>query len=1189
MNNIFTEMRIPQLGDANFQYDFTTFCNAMKQNIERLISVQYTKGEPGNSVYATTVHVGYSGGGTLTNMSAGVLGSIFGVEFDTSMDPQMVNDIIAGNEANIMVDNDYFTSGGVAPSIIADGVEYKAFPQFMNNLTGINIEVNVDDVTGVAYLANPYIFIDNRIAGLNHMVRSHAKDEEIYKTFHDFSVAIYGKGVCNVISHPEQDPNDPATWEWKFETVQMVPKLYFDDVINEFCWNVNGQQTGITAQGIKGDDGDSTNMLIAIGVKNDAIVNINKIQAVDEEGNLQWATKNQDNVWGYQYNGEYKVIDQPKNNDLVLVFFPANGHTTGDYYECAYVGKVYVGASGEYTYMGFDEDGRCDIFESIRLHDYWRLMMTINSNTTGSPRGYILPAEPGVSPTNPSTLPNETHMTYAEKGNTDSVGYAKLHSAPVTQLNTHMSQTDNPQTDHIGDWQVDYNMDVRGNMGIQGSTRVSGDMNVQGATILQGDVNMNANANVQGNLNVQGQIIGADFTVTGRKFPLTVENPKLACMSRFTNVTYFVDRSLPAVEENESIPGGTADPWGVTTYPKYKDIKYTLNFAANLEVTIGMLSMMGDVDISAPHNAISGYVDDTWGKQNGLQGYQRDKDYCTQFNNQNPSNGYHNSGRYSKMYNAIKYIIPINISKSVSLPIYGRSEPIQTDLFGGMNGLFDFTNMACQCVQGKNIIKPGTNVSASNVANLKNFHIKVACNTNITQGFNDISYRGYIRTRNEKFSKYNYAQIKKDVDIDTHYNTVSQGLQQFISKILPNDIELTAGAVQGVVVKGDANTINLNDKYQVHGYVYYPPMGININYYIDLFARVLEDFDIRLNNNVQGTGSLAGVNDNIKFSATPVGCLIYNNGVRDYMAAIWNGLNTGNYVPQTLSSMKNFGGGTITDIGDVGKTLSFFDFSVCKAGKHELNPLINSETTDIENKGLATGTFAYGTEISSIPIISIFDTKYPGNVQGVQCNNISSNYFDLTHRIRVVENNVKVCANNVNDGAWRTDTNNQIGWFSNDELPIVIIPYEGKIANTSASSYPGAIKLGVGNRQNMSVTNIGSMALHGMLIYPYTPALIVLDDNGNTNTDFDAYEDTTKEIGYTQGSIFINTGRMMGVSEGNVTGINHCNVSNGEIQSSSDNTYNEDFNPEIIDNEDEGGSEGNNPGSGHGVSGGVNG
>ena len=77
MNNIFTEMRIPQLGDANFQTDFTAFCSALKQNIERLISVHYTKGEPGNSVYTTQVNVGYSPGGRLTSISAGMLNTIF--------------------------------------------------------------------------------------------------------------------------------------------------------------------------------------------------------------------------------------------------------------------------------------------------------------------------------------------------------------------------------------------------------------------------------------------------------------------------------------------------------------------------------------------------------------------------------------------------------------------------------------------------------------------------------------------------------------------------------------------------------------------------------------------------------------------------------------------------------------------------------------------------------------------------------------------------------------------------------------------------------------------------------------------------------------------------------------------------------------------------------------------------------
>jgi hypothetical protein len=68
---------------------------------------------------------------------------------------------------------------------------------------------------------------------------------------------------------------------------------------------------------------------------------------------------------------------------------------------------------------------------------------------------------------------------------------------------------------------------------------------------------------------------------------------------------------------------------------------------------------------------------------------------------------------------------------------------------------------------------------------------------------------------------------------------------------------------------------------------------------------------------------------------------------------------------------------------------------------------------------------------------------------------------------------------------------------------------------------------------------------------------------------------------------------MMGISEGSVNGINHCNVSNGEIQvtSSSMETYDVayDVDPEIIKNENlEDMYEGNDPGTSYEVAGGVN-
>lgn len=1138
-------MRVPQLGDANFQMDFTAFCNAMKQNIERLMSVQYTKGEPGNSVYASTAHVGYSPLGKLTNMSAGILGAIFGVEFNTSMNLDAVNDVIAGTEADIMVDNDYFTDGGVAPSIIVDGVTYEAIPALMDDLNGFDIEVNVDDVTGVAYLANPYIFIDGRIAGLNKMVRNHSKDEEIYKTFHDFSIAIYGKGECDIIAHPEQDPEDPATWEWEFVAVPMVPKLYFDDVINEFCWDVNGQQTGITAQGIKGDDGTSPNMILAIGSKTGSIITFEKIQVIDEEGLIKWATKDENGIWGYfNSSSEYIEIEQPKTGDFVLAFYPAAGHATGDAYECAFVGKTYIGSTGAYTYIGFDEDGRCDIFESIKLHDHWELMMDINSYTTGAPRGYILPAEPGQSPTNPSTKPDKVHMTYSEKGNQDSEGFAKLHSAPVLRGGspdpTQMSQSENPQADHIGDWQVDYNMDVKGNACVQGSTTAQGNVTVQGTTVLNNDIIARRRATVQGDLEVQGQILGSDFQVTGKPFPISIKNPLpyLACVSRFTDVSYYVDRDVPTELLNN-------------TY-RYRDIKYNLNFTAKLEVTIGALSAMYDTDMDAAHKALQGYTDDTWGNQNGSQGVQNNKNYCYGFNHTNDEE-FHNSGMKSKLYNAVKYIIPINITKTVTIPVYNRSQQVNVGDY-----LFDFNGLIRDTVP---IDAP------SNTPHIDDKHICIGCNTLSETNFNKMSYRGYIVSTwyDGLIGNVGYGNcvINKDVDVDGHileYGTIPQTEHYYIDNVVNPSLKF--GGVQGIVAKLDTSSTDgaLKSKYSINGKLYYPPMDIDINYYLDVFARIFEYMSFT-KRNATDTDRIHGdpvppggkvvdkVYDNIMFGVTPVGCLMYadSNTNKKYMASIWNGINTDNYVPQNVSSIKS--------IMKKGTYAGFVIASqpVCLTGKHVLNPLVSDKFIDNEYNGLSVGTIAYGTDLSTDNIVSVFNapntsssTQFGVTTQGVRSPEITANFFDLTPRIRIVENNIKVCPNNINDGAWQQDSNSKIYWQSANEVPIVVIPFEGKVACWDASSNKGAVKLGVGNMKYGEDDTIGSMALHGMLIYPYTPAVISLDD-GDMKPQKDRYEDAIMASGYTQGTILVNTGRMLGISDGNVCGVNYGIIQNSSV------------------------------------------
>ena len=631
MNDIYVQMHIPQLGSPEFQQEFSEFCSAMKQNIERLISIQYSKGEPGNSIYTETDLIKYTIDGDsvlLSPMGRKLVETIFDESgqhqwlWDMSNDRDFLYEKLTGNPADIDVDGILFIEDGLAPSIFIYGKEYSAIPDLLfpkDNPTGISIEINVDKKTGRAFLSSPYIFIDGRIAGLN-MVYRQDHDEEYYKRFHDFSAAIYGGAEYSGASG--ENPDDPLTWNWTLKVVHIVPKLYFDEEVNEFCWDVNGQQTGVTAQGIKGDDGVSPNTFIAIGEYNDGNINISRFMYVDDNGQ-QWA-----NVM----DPEQTDIIQPKDGDMALVYYPDAIGTNP--YANAYFGRVFISpVDGPYVVIGSPDGGRCDVFESIRMHDFWRLMMSINENTPGMPRGYILPAEPTRECIMPNDQPTKVHMTYSERNSQDGQGWAKLHSSPVVPAVTQGNHNNNPVKDHTGEWEVDYNMSVQGSLGVQDNLRVNGETELHDTM-------------VQGNLQVQGSVISNNITIVGQQFETKIDNTLLSCMSKFKNVNYKLSR-VPSKVNNS--------------------ISYSLAISGVLELNVGSISAYNKV--GSLHGAIGGY------QENWTDGSSADDAFSDIFA-RSPS-----PVLRSKMYRVVTYNIPFSLTKTGRAQINVNGNTGDDDIF----------------------------------------------------------------------------------------------------------------------------------------------------------------------------------------------------------------------------------------------------------------------------------------------------------------------------------------------------------------------------------------------------------------------------------------------------------------------------------------------------------------------------
>ena len=188
MSNFLEDLVIPQLGSDDFQLKFDLFCSAIKNNFERLVSVQFTKGNDGNSVVTKhiTIDKDLNENDIMSNLSFQIVKSIYNLEEDSPITIGKFKEILQGT-SNQFGDPD---NGGIAPSFY----DAYSFPQLQSIPTeGIEVDIVIDEHNGKSYMAVPYIFIDGRISELSRYKREHA-DEDIYKTFHDYSTAVFGEG-----------------------------------------------------------------------------------------------------------------------------------------------------------------------------------------------------------------------------------------------------------------------------------------------------------------------------------------------------------------------------------------------------------------------------------------------------------------------------------------------------------------------------------------------------------------------------------------------------------------------------------------------------------------------------------------------------------------------------------------------------------------------------------------------------------------------------------------------------------------------------------------------------------------------------------------------------------------------------------------------------------------------------------
>ena len=334
---VYKETVIPSLNDVTYGETIAKNFEIINDNFKRLSSIDFIKGAPGTSVFIEEIDL---------------------LEEESWRDALKAS-IIAmeeklGGTNEIDNENTRFSILDKNP-----GKLYMIYEQ-------------TPELNDKKYISSlPYVFLDGRFANKKLTEKADQYAEE-YSKMVDYSC------ILNFSTNSEGGG--------EFVVLQNFPTLYYDRNLG-FCWNVNGQETGISAQGPKGIDGNDGELFIVKANENDNF----KVVSVMDVLSGGWVDVKEH-------------ININKRESAAAIVVPINPIQNGNLKEYPYwITSVVRNNDGNYYATNCVDDSRIAVIIDDVTFD--NILSNISSTGAGV-KGLFLPMKSGY------------HMVYTEDNNT---------------------------------------------------------------------------------------------------------------------------------------------------------------------------------------------------------------------------------------------------------------------------------------------------------------------------------------------------------------------------------------------------------------------------------------------------------------------------------------------------------------------------------------------------------------------------------------------------------------------------------------------------------------------------------------------------------------------------------------------------------------------------------------------------
>ncbi len=363
-NTQLTRIVAPNINEVDYAKKMQDVFNNINENFAKIASLPFIQGVQGDSYQLVEKPIWQKNGSdinnaTLTEDGALLLGSIFNKSFSVgSTFRKIKSEYLKGLTINDVNPIDFFKD--------PEG-------NITNNILYFYAVINDSGDEEEKQLGQYYYFVDARLKVLGDVY--YGTDKSILSSFTDYTGFYQYK--------PETK---------KYDKISILPSLYYDQYKDDICWKFNGNESGVSAIGVKGMDGKDSSFQIVHVTLTDTSTGttdqgISNTTSGEVDGVFNFNKTNKNPIWS---DDTSNVVE---GNAIISITYNSN--------------MVYL-AYGEI---------KCEGEKKIA---YWNLDTVIDKLNYGKITSYFYNMRPGSNlPVNAPKYIAVPALTNSDSGSTD--------------------------------------------------------------------------------------------------------------------------------------------------------------------------------------------------------------------------------------------------------------------------------------------------------------------------------------------------------------------------------------------------------------------------------------------------------------------------------------------------------------------------------------------------------------------------------------------------------------------------------------------------------------------------------------------------------------------------------------------------------------------------------------------------